>query len=206
MRSPLLGLVAAGLLAGCASSPVGVRSDASDAVSSAHDVGPDSASVSEAHDAVQSGSDVRPDSTSVSESGVESDTRPCSGTAAFCVSSCNTDVGQPAVCVDGSWQCPGGTFPFSNCGPCSGLPPPPNCTCNPSTGARTCTQPDASAAGRPAGRTSPPSRSTGSGAWNLNPTADVPLPTQDNRDPVPMANEGPARTVPGSRRRDRAIR
>ena len=47
----------------------------------------------------------------------------CSGSPFDCVEACATDYFQQSECIDGTWTCPPGWFPASNCeNPCFGLP------------------------------------------------------------------------------------
>lgn len=63
-----------------------------------------------------------------------------------CTESCGTDVGVPAVCTAGRWQCPRGAFSTALCPPCSlSPPPPPGCMCDPTSGVLACDR-DAGAA------------------------------------------------------------
>ncbi len=74
-------------------------------------------------------------------------TKACGPVTLGCTQTCNTDVGVPAVCVNGTWQCPVGAFPFSNCPPRCPEPPRPGCTCDLISGALTCQQDAGAAAG-----------------------------------------------------------
>jgi len=54
------------------------------------------------------------------------DAATCTGTPPFlCLfSSCQNDVGLPAMCNQGVWMCPGGTVDTRGCNGCTGNPPP----------------------------------------------------------------------------------